>query len=340
MALDKLVKSGTQSNWGFIEKGNFASAPGVGENYVIVEGPMPSIDYGVIQVQEPRHGRGRGYDINDGYITQKSGTRVISFSDMIVRTLDLADLVYAVTQIVVEGAAGVFQKDFDIANSTEQPDFGSSAGYFADIYIDNVLASKDQTFKSCILRTLTLSSNTSEGDGRLRASGEWISGFSSNEDVSIGGGTPAFNGQTYYEFSSPSKQQIAGLDVTVMDWTLTINNNAVRSGNDSSGDCDSYSCGMPYDVTGSITVKWDTNTDEHLINWLAGTAELIQLSVGTAAATGYFDIQVPKAEYTGHERNYEDQRGQLVTLPFKGGFNTSSNDMVNLQIDDSNDRTW
>ena len=339
MAIDGLVKSGQESKWGFLQETTFGTVSADTANYIMVESGMPSIDYGVTQVQEQRHGRGRGYDINDGYVSEKSGTRVISVPDFPVRRADLAELWYAVLQTVVEGATAPYQKDFDLTNAITQPDFSSNAGYFATLFIDNVLSAKDQKFVSCILRSLTLKANTSEGDGRLMAAGEWISGFQSVRNVTLSG-TPAYNAQNYYEFSSPSVQTIAGADVVVMDWELTVTNNAVRVGNDTNGDAQTYACGMPYDVTGSITVKWDTATDAHLDSWLAGTAEAIQLSVGTSGTAGYFDLQIPKAEYTGNERNHDDQRGQLVTLPFKAGFNGSTNDLINVQVDDGVDQAW
>lgn len=340
MAIDGVVKSGTESNWGFIEGAVFSGDANPEQaSYEIVEGPIPSIDYGVTQIQDVRHGRGRGYDINDGYITQKGGTRVISFSDWIVRGKELGPLLYAVCQVMDEGEATAFQKDIDITNTTTQPDFNANAGYFCNILIDNVLAGKDQIFEGCILRTLTLSANSSAGDGRLRAAGEFISGFNLLNNQTFATGTPAFNTQTYYEFNCPTAKTVAGADVILSDWSLTITNNAARVGSTSAGECETYSLGT-YEVTGSITLKWDTASDAHLTSWLAGTAEAISLRVGTASNAGYFDISIPKAEYTGNERSYENELGQMVTLPFKAGFNGSSNDMINLQVDDENDRSW
>jgi len=340
MATNKQVLSGFESKWGFLQESTFGTPQAASSNYTIVEtSSMPTIDYGVTQVQDIRH-RGQRYaDKNDTYVTEKSGTRVISFSDWVVRLEDLSELMYAVTQTVSEGATTPFQKDFDLLTSTTQPDFGSSAGYFATLFIDNITAGQDQIFTSCILKTLTLSANTSDGDGRLMASGEWISGFASNNAATLSG-TPTFNSQTYYEFSAPATQKVsAAVDQVVKDWEITFTNNAVRTGNDSSGDCESYFLGS-YDITGSITLKYDTNSDGFLVDWLAGIARAILLDVGSSGSAGFAQFSMTNAEFTGNEQDYANEVGKLVTLPFKAVGNSSTAGLFNGQIDDANDQTW
>jgi len=338
MAIDGLVKSGFESKWGFAQEATFGTALADSTNYILVESPIPSVDFGITQVQDIRH-RGQRYaDKNDTYTTQKGGIRTISVTDWIVRRADLAELLYGVTQTVVENATTPYAKDFDIATATTQPNFAADAGWFSTIFIDNVLTGVDEKYTSCIVKSLTLSANTSEGDGRLRAAVEFITGMSSTNASTLSG-TPAFNTQNYYEFNSPSKQQIAAADVVVKDWTYTITNNATRVGNTNTGNAQSYAL-TTYDITGSITVKWDTATDAHLSSWVNGTSEKLQLSVGTAGNAGYFDATFDAVEYTGHVRNFDDAMGQLVTLSWKAVGNAGTTGLCNFQVDDATDQTW
>lgn len=338
MAIDGVVHSGSQTTWGISQESTFGTAVADAGTFIQFEGPPPSIDWGLTQDLGVKNHGYRFADLSTTYNTQSGNLRVLSFSDLLVRRLDLAELLYAVTQTVTEAAGSPFQKDFEIVSTTTQPDFASNAGYFATVAIRGQEANLDRKFTSCILRNLTLNADLTGGDGRLRASGEWVSGFSANTTAEMSG-TWGYNTQYYYDFSSPTAKAIDANDLVLYSWSLTINNNAGRIGNDSSGDAESYKIGIPeYEVTGSLTLKYDDNTKGLLADFLAGTEEAITLSVGSAGAAGYFLINIDNAQYTGHEKDYGEE--EIVTIPFKAMGNGATDEFLDLRVDDGNDQTW
>ena len=238
MAIDAIVKAGTESKWGISEESTFGTPIADNGAFEQFEGAIPTgIDLGVIRDIEPKFDGSRVRKDGNVFYSEAGGTRVIPFSDMIVRRTDLSSLLYGVCQNVSEAVGTPYTKTFTLTDTTTQPDFGSNAGYFATVAIDDVITNVDRIFKSCILRTLTLTADLSS-DGRLRASGEWISGFSTDTAGGLSG-TWAYNTQNYYNFNQMTAKQVNNTDMVIYGFDVTITNGAVRAGSDSSGDAES-----------------------------------------------------------------------------------------------------
>ena len=335
------VSSPYVTQWGYTDEAEFDNAAGsptasATSNFTTFEGPPPSVDYGLTEDRSIKH---RGIVFaheSDAYSSLAGGLRVISFSDMVVRQEDLAVLLYLVTQTVDEGETPAFQKDFDIDASYTIPDFSADAGYFVSIGIKDTVASFHRHFPSCILRTLTLSADLT-GDGRLRASGEFISGFVPDTAINFNTGTWGFNTQVYYNFASPTAKTIATVNSVMSGFEMTFNNNAGRVGNTATGTAENYKMGIPeFEITGSFTSLYDSVTDSTLADFIAGTSRALNFKIGTATNAGYADFAFPTVKFTGNEQDYANENGRMVTLPWKAMGAT----LFNGQVDDLNDQSW
>jgi len=339
MAIDGLVKAGTETKWGISEESTFGTAIADNGTFVMMEGPPPTVDEGIIRNIDAKFNGMRVPSDSDDFYSQEGGVRVISFSDMTVRKNSLADLLYAASEIAIEAAATPYQKQYIWTSTTTQPDFSANAGYFCTVGIYEPLTAKDRKFTSCILRTLTLTADLS-GDGRLKASGEFISGFSSSA-ASTFSGTWAYADAEYINFNNMSLKQVGGTDVVVYGFDWTITNNAVRVGADATGDAETYFIGGGggYSVTGNLLLKYDTATDDLIADGVAGTARSIQLSVGSDGVDGYLSLFCDGAIIGDADKNYDDERGQAVSVPFTA-IHKNAAAMASVNLADAEDRSW
>jgi len=178
------------------------------------------------------------------------------------------------------------------------------------------------------------------GDGRLKASGTFISGFSSTAASTLSG-TWAYGAQNYIQCLNPAKKTIVA-DVVLFDWSITIANNAVRVGSDATGDAETYFIGggdTGLSVTGNILTKYDTATDDLIADSVAGTGRKFEFEVGTDGVDGFFDIYLDKCIFGAADKDYGNANGQAVNLPFTAVHLTSSAMSV-FQIADAVDRSW
>jgi len=341
MAIDGLVKAGTETRWGISEEATFGTAIADGGAFIQLEGPIPTVDEGVMSdVKTKANGRRVISDI-DIFHTQTGGLRTISFSDLLVRKADLAHLLYAVHGgVVSEGATTPYQKSFTWTSTTTQPDYSANAGYFCTVAIYEPLSAKDRKFTSCILSDLTLSADLT-GDGRLRASGTFITGFASTAGSTLSGSW-AYNTQAYIQCNNPAKKLIASSDIVLYGFDITYSNNAVRVGSDSTGGAETYFIGggdTGLSVTGNLLVKYDTATDDLIADSVAGTGRKFEFEVGTDGVDGFFDIYLDKIIFGAADKDYGDARGQAVNLPFTAVHLTGAAMSV-VQIADAVDKSW
>ena len=336
MAIVGTTYSGTESKWGYAQEGTFGTATADAGQFWQVLGPMPSIDRGILIVNEPQFDGSRvNNDINVRHIDEGQ-LRVISFSDMLVCREDLGELLYGVCQNVSEGGATAYEKTYTIDETTTQPVFSSDAGYFATVAVFDPIAAYHQKYTSCILRTLTLTADLT-GDGLLRASGEWISGFAADTTATLSG-TWGYYTQAYYYMNKPTLKQIADVDIVLYGFDLTISNNAVIMSTDSSGNAESYH--LPsYSVTGNLKVKYDTAVQGLLADHIAGTDREIQIATGTDGATGNFDFLLPACTFSGYDKDYGEVRGQAINLPFTAN-RKAAGDLAIITVSDGLDQSW
>lgn len=342
MAIDPIVHSPNQSFWAIGEESTFGTPLGDGGTFIKMEGPIPSVDYALLQDLGPKQTGSRVALKDTKYVTQKGGLRVISFSDLVVRQKDLGLLLYGVTQNVTEGATTPYDKAFVLDETTTQPDFSGNGGIFFTVIIADAEEGDQRKFTSCILRTLTLTADVTSGDGRLMASGEFVTGFESDDTANFNAATVAYQTQSYINFNNLTTATIATNDIVLYSFSITINNNAARVGNTTAGACQTYSIGVPeYEVTGNIVTKYDDNTKNLLADFLAGTERAIVLATGTSGGSGdYVNFTHNLAIFTGNENDY-GSNAAVVNLPFKCvGDSTGSDNMIDYEVEDAVDRSW
>ena len=337
MAINGVVHGGRESKWGILEMSDFDAAASATGNHEKIEGPMPSVDFGLHRNNSVKFGDGRMRSVANDFVTDKGGLRVISFSDMVVRLEDMAYLLYAVCQNVSEGGAEVYEKTYTLSSSTTQPDFSANEGYFCQIGIYDTIASYHRAFTGCILRTLTLSADLT-GDGLVRASGEWISGHAASTTTNFNTGTWNYNTQTYFNFFQTPTKKVGGSDVVLHGFDITINNNAVRVGSTgANGICETYALGTGeggYEVSGNIKCKFDTNTQGMFAADIAGTTTAIQLACGTDGASGNFDFTCASCLVQDVKDDYDNAAGRALDIPF------IANSSAVFTCSDANSRSW
>jgi hypothetical protein len=174
------------------------------------------------------------------------------------------------------------------------------------------LDSDDQIMHSAVLQNLTLAFDMGTDAGRMHASGQFMSGYAPIiKNAGVTGAATASNFEKGL-FDFTGALTVGGHAVTCTAFTMTISNPANRIGwQGSSAEADGYVRGGLYDISGSITVKYDANMADALsTDWKANTAYALALNDGSN-----FDISIPSARMTGHNLDFADE-GMFVEIPW------------------------
>ena len=67
--------------------------------------------------------------------------------------------------------------------------------------------------------------------------------------------------------------------------------------------------GALFDISGTITIKYDANAADALADWIAGTAYALLLEVSN------FSFNIESARMTGHNIDFADE-GMFVEIPW------------------------
>ena len=339
MAINSVVYSPKDVKFGLSEESTFGTP--IADNGAFIqyaEFDSVTVNYGLTQVADLRNRARRMIDKGDLYTSQTGGIRTISVSGIPLRVKDAAELLYAVTQSVTEASTTPYQKVFNI-DWTSQPDSGSNAGFFCTIGLWKQIDGYHEKFTSCIATSLTLNYDGVGGDGRIMADIEFVTGFAVLP-TSTFSGTWTVNTQSYIDGHAFGTKSITATDVVCYGWDLTINNNAVRVGNDASGECQTYAIGVGgngMELTGNIKVKYDANVQALKADYVAGTTRAIILSKGSTGVDGYFLLSLLACYFTDHTDEAVDQ-GAAINLPFTGVY--ESGNEITLAVADAVDKAW
>lgn len=249
------------------------------------------------------------------------------------------DILLAMCNITtVEAATTPFQKTFTLDKSTTQPDFGANAGQFHTVTLEDPLASENDVLTSAIIKTLTLSSVAGTNGGRLSASGTFYSGFSWTQS-NLAPATTVVPDTDYYDHVLIQTKTLNALDLILESWTLTIETNCKRIGNNTSGNAETYSLGVPeFPVTGSISAKYDSKTKDAIDDFIAGTDRAFEILYGTAGADGGLNIKA-NVVHTGPTKEYGNEAGMFVTMPFET-VDDGTNAALLITQTNTQDRGW
>ena len=181
----------------------------------------------------------------------------------------------------------------------------------AFIILQNPLTSRDHYMHNANLQELTLSMSATADGGRIRASGQFMSGYKPLIEANTVG---ADTGEADYSkgLFDCTTSTFGGDAAVVSDFSLTISNPANRVGyQGSSGETDGYVRGGAFSITGSITMKSDSlqqiNDDTF---WKANTTAALVLGEGTS-----IDFNLPAVNVSNISYNMADE-GVFQTVDF------------------------
>ena len=186
----------------------------------------------------------------------------------------------------------------------------------AFIILQNPLASRDHYMHNANLQNLTLSMDAGTDGGRLRASGQFMTGYKPIIEANTVG---ADTGEADYVGSlfDMDTSTFGGDAAIVKAWSITISNPATRIGyQGTAGETDGYSRGGALSITGSITMKSDSiqqiNDDTF---WKLNATAAIVLKPSSPSAASTIDFSIPAANISNISQDMAEE-GMFQTVEF------------------------
>ena len=287
------------------------------------------------QVLDVRHGVGRTMKAVDMFLSNKLTVKEISFSGIADATI----LPMLLSNITTDASSA-----FEIAHNYPGIDlaYGDSVSDNTKTFAVVVVtpeAAQQMYFKGCFLTSLTISGDVGEEAGRLKISGTFKSGcVPALNDTSI---VPthdraSFNTNyfmtDYDHGASNGVMTIADLSGCVLkSFSLTIENDVVMSGYDTSGNYQQMHRGIPeVAVTFEAVVKYDAETD-NLIQTFGeqSTGTVANTLTATDNATRNVDISLPTCIIT--DVSFSEEDAMFLSVSSKAVAVTSGN-IVSIAI--------
>ena len=268
--------------------------------------------------------------LEDGDFIQHygSGSWTYDFDYLVENEVLLQALLSLATDIAA--TSGTVTVTPAVANTTNDYSHGSQTADNVGIILlvapptTSGLSGDDQIMHSAVLQNLTLSMDMGTDAGRLHASGQFYSGYKPIiKDAGVTGTTTAVNYEKgLFDFTTLT---LGGHSMTVTAFSCTISNPANRVGwQGTSAEADGYNRAGLYDISGSITVKYEENSADALADWKAGTAYAIALNDGNN-----WSFSIPNARMTGHNIDFADE-GMFVEIPWRATAGTDGD--ANLAV--------
>ena len=183
----------------------------------------------------------------------------------------------------------------------------------AVVCLSNPLTTKDRVLTSAILQNLTLAMDVGTDGGRLKSTGQFMTGYKpaiKDEDASVT--SPAVDyAKTIFDCSTHT---LGGAAAGFKSFSVTIDNPASRVGyQGASFETDGYVRANPITLTGNAVVKADSTIQALLESkWQANATFAISLT-GSDASKLQFDI--PQALMTNFSMDMADD-GIYATIDF------------------------
>ena len=176
------------------------------------------------------------------------------------------------------------------------------------------LGSDDQIMHSSILQNLTLSMDMNTDGGQLHASGQFMSGYAPIiKDSGVTGVATASDFEK--GLFDCTAYTVGGHTITCSAFSMTITNPASRVGwildESNHPTTDGYSRAGLFDISGTITVKYDANMADALVDWTTAETTGYTITVGVSG----FNFSIASARMTGHNIDFADE-GMFVEIPW------------------------
>ena len=288
------------------------------------------------QVLDVRHGAGRTMKAVDMFLSNKLTVKEISFSGIADATI----LPMLLSNITTD-ASSAYEIAFNYAGIDLS--YGDSVSDNTKTFAVVVVtpeAAQQMYFKGCFLTSLTISGDVGEEAGRLKISGTFKSGcIPALNDTSIVPTHDRASFNTNYFMtdygdsgSTNAVTTIAGISDPVMkSFSLTIENDVVMSGYDTSGNFQQMHRGIPeVAVTFDAVVKYDGDTD-NLIQTFGeqSTSTVANTLTAEDGVTRNVDISLPTCIITDVSFSVED--AMFLSVSSKAVAGTSGN-IVSITI--------
>lgn len=261
-------------------------------------------------------------------------------TDMIVKKEELADLLAAFFQNVVEGESTPFDKTFTMLSS--QPDFLADAGYWYTWIVWDPVASRSVAVKDCIMKSLTF---TLPNDGPAKISAEWIGLGQPNVNSNPSGTwTPNAPSNLFWRGDIDRASIDFGSGATsfhLSEFELALSREIMGVGQDGSGQFRFYHLAKP-NHTFKMKIVKDTDFDDVLSNQLAGTAIDINVSWGNVSpGTDDGDLDIAAHAIidgpAGAEYEYDDPMTGMVSGKLA---RSETDEICTVVMADDVDKSW
>ena len=201
-------------------------------------------------------------------------------------------------------------------NDLSHGETAETVSKLAFIILQNPLTTRDHYMHSANLQNLTLSMDAGTDGGRLRASGQFMTGYKpiiENNSIGADTGDADYVGSLF----DCDTSTLGGDAMTVKSFSLTIDNPAQRVAyQGTAGETDGYSRGGALTITGSITMKSDSlqqiNDDTF---WKLNATTAIVLKPSSPSAASTIDISIPAANISNISLDMAEE-GIFQTVDF------------------------
>lgn len=309
MAIDSNVYSSKQFELYIAPQTTMGTANSTNSDFVKLDlVSVNDVDFGggLIQERTLRSGQ-QVKKSTDHYVSQKGATSTLEFEWVVSHKEGLALLMKMISEDT--GTPFVLAGSFSPAVYNH----GADTGQKATVIVSNPNTSDDRVMHSAVLTNLDLNFDSGSEGGRCVASGTFMSGYKptvGTSSVAPGGTETAFV-KTIYDFTTKT---LGGSDVVAKSFSLSFGYPATRVGfQGANADAEQYARSGEYALSGTISVKYDQNTDQELGQFLAGSTRAIVMGDGST-----INFSVPTVVYTGYTIDLGDsEEGAFVEVPFE-----------------------
>jgi hypothetical protein len=311
----------------------------------ITNTPWPDYSGIVREVRKRADGK-RVLSHTDIYVDEEGGAdgyTVITEGILTDLTADL--LLYGVMQdLVSEDATTPYLKEFAWRGATDGDNSGVPYKFYT-VNGYNPASGESWALTSCVIKTLTITSDPGTNGGKASFSATFWTGFKPAFNQTVTPASWTAPGTDWYVHQLLNTKAIGGTtdNLVLGSFSVTFENNVKRVGFDSSGDPQMYVFPQ-FDITGELKAKYDANTKDEIDNFVlnpeGGSAErqiYLRWGDGTADGTLLFDIN---AVYTGIPTpDFGNDAGVMITLPIQG-VDDGTNEAIDVKIANAVDRAW
>ncbi len=328
------------SHLGILQESTFGTVSSDGSNYEkidIIGGATPSFDPAFFEDTEMRNRDVNMADVNDYFSTDNGLWQTYQIPDFIAQSDILGQMLYGVTQQVVEAAGTPFLKTYTLDGATN-PLFSGNAGFFFTTLIKHPNANESQKLTSCVVDNLRIKFDPTVQGGRCVCSAGLRTAMG-YEETSNPSGTNVFSSITVPTFhNGTSTLSIDSLDLVFYSVEITIESRYAWLGF-SSGKADNIKY-MGSAVVMNAVVKYDANSDV-LLRSKGTSLGNVTLNIGTNASAGYFMADTGQCMIREASTDTGDsETPQKVNLTIDMVNDHGGADYVNFEVADAVDQVW